>query len=264
MNVKGEFFMPRGLLPDEVLNDIGSGMPNPKKLNEKKRKLNIDIINLVCGPHSNIQIAANCLDDAINLLADSRMALFECYAHGRYYRDFKEQPSEITANYMEQFFLDDLSFRLYASAENLANAILFIFEVSDSDLEPYRTKRSSNQSIVGHYLIDKKSGHPITNAIKQLANSEDWKLSMNYRNRLVHEQPPTIEGLGLVYQRRSRWEKGENGSYSLGLGGSDTPEYSTVQVREFLEKGFSQLIDATETIIDYYIEILQNKGISFS
>ena len=264
MNVKGEFFMPRGLLPDKVLNDIGFGMPNPKKLNETKRKLNIDIINLVCGPHSNIQIAANCLDDAINLLADSRMALFECYAHGRYYRDFKEQPSEITANYMEQFFLDDLSFRLYASAENLANAILFILEISDSDLEPYRKKRSSNQSIVGHYLIDKKSGHPITNAIKQLTNSEDWKLSMNYRNRLVHDQPPTIEGLGLVYQRRSRWEKGENGSYSLGIGGSDTPEYSTVQVREFLEKGFSQLIDATETIIDYYIEMLQNKGISFS
>jgi hypothetical protein len=46
----------------------------------------------------------------------------------------------------------------------------------------------------------------------------------------------------------------------LGLG--DKPEYSIKQVREFLEKGFGELIRATEACIACFDRQLRNHGFS--
>jgi len=231
-------------------------------LHDKALALNPDLISSAFPASSDVPIAAVCFQDATNVLCDCRIALHECHAHGAYYRRHKNPPEEVTAILMERFFLDDLAQRLYAAAEHLANAARFMLGVTDVDLKPYKKNRVSRQSIVGQYLINKQSSHALTQAIQKLATSRDWQLSMHYRGRWVHEQPLSIAGLGIWHKRQSRWRRDTStGKMMLALGSGDKADYSIDQVREFLERGFTCLVQAAGECIAVYEEELLKRGL---
>ena len=253
--------MTRGILPDDELKRIDAKLPNVIRLRQKALQMHPDFICMGFGTGSDIPVAAICFQDATDVLCSARIALCECYAHGIYYRQYKDPPKEGVAIVMEQFFLDDLAVRLYAVAEHLASAIIFMLELTDKDLKPFKAKLISKQSIVGHYLKRHRPDHQITSALVKLSLSKDWQLSMDYRGRWVHNQPPTVKRLGIVYRRHSRWVRnGNTGNMVVHVGVGDKPEYSIAQVRDFLEQGLVELISATRACIDYFEGMLRDVG----
>jgi hypothetical protein len=257
--------MTRGLLPDDELNRIEAKLPSVESLAVKALQMDPNFMYLAFEPGSDIPLAAVCLQDATDVLRDARITLHECYTHGIYYRKYKDPPKEEAAIMMERFFLDDLALRLYATGEHLASAIIFMLELTDEDLKPYKADRASKQSIVGHYLAEERPNHRITKAVDKLASSKDWQLSMDYRGRWVHDQPPTVQGLGIVYRRCSKWERNAKTlKMSITLGVGDKPEYSIEEVRGFLEKGFVELINATQSCIDYFEGMLRDVGFTLT
>ncbi|MGB2768375.1 MAG: hypothetical protein WBC88_01455 [Candidatus Zixiibacteriota bacterium] len=257
--------MTRGLLPDDELNRIQAILPSLKALEGTALHIDPDSMCIGFGSGSDIPVAAICFLDTVDVLRDARIALHECYAHGIYYRQYKDPPDEKAAVFTEKFFLDDIALRLYAAAEHLANAMIFMLELTDNDLEPYKAERASKQSIVGNYLAKELPCHPVTKAVVKVDQCKEWRLSRAYRGRWVHHQPPTVEGLGIVYRRRSRWQRDpKTGKMIVRLGAGDKPEYSTKQVREFLEKGFRELIGATEACIAWLDGKLRDSGFTLS
>jgi hypothetical protein len=88
---------------------------------------------------------------------------------------------------------------------------------------------------------------------------------MGYRNRWVHDQPPTIEGLGNVYERRNRWVTSEDGTTSkLGLGSGDDAEYSIDEIYNFVEPAVFHFVELFKEIFQYYIDLISEQGISIS
>lgn len=257
--------MTRGLLPDDELSRIEAGLPDVIHLRVKSLQMDPSFMYLAFPLGCDIPVTAICLQDATDVLAHSRIALHEFYAHGIYYRRYKQPADEKAAVLMERFFLDDLALRLYAAAEHLASAIIFMLELNDYDLAPYKVERQSKQSIVGHYLAEKLPELEISRAIENLAQCRDWRLSMEYRGKWVHDQPPIVQGLGIVYRRRSKWEQhGDGVKMTIRFGAGDTPDYTIEQVSGFLEKGFQALITATGACIGCFEEMLRSRGFTLS
>lgn len=178
-------------------------------------------------PHDHAPVAIVCFHDCTETLAAIRVALFEYFAHGEYYRTVRRRPVEMVAIFFERFFLDDAAVRMYSAGEHLANAIAFMNNISDADLKPFRGGgRSSQQAVVAAYFRKHHSRSKLTQIMRALAKSADWEFTIKYRNRWVHEQPPSIAGLGRTYRRRLRWivsADGKKRHLDVTLG--DQPEY---------------------------------------
>lgn len=257
--------MTRGLLPDDELRRIDAKLPSLNTLQGMALYIDPDSMCIAFKPGNKMPVAAICFQDTIDALRDARIALHECYAHGIYYRKYKDLADEKAAVLMEKFFLDDIALRLYAAAEHVASAIIFMLELTDNNLAPYKKERASKQSIVGDYLAKELSGHPITKAVVKLDQCKEWRLSRDYRSRWVHHQPPTVEGLGIVYRRRSRWQRDpKTGKMVVRLGVGDEPEYTIQQIRDFLEKGFGELIGVIVICISCFNEKLRDHGFKLS
>jgi len=249
--------MSRGELPQSELVRIDDALTQVIPLQETVLKMHPDLISAKFPIDSTIPMAAICLQDCLDMMCDCRFALTECHAHGVYYRQYKVPPNETTAVYMEKFFLEDVAFRLYAAAEHLASALVCMLEISNTDLAAFTGKRISNQSIVGNYLAARRAGHTITKSVEKLALSNEWNSTMRYRGQLVHEQPPTVAGLGIFFRRPvgggSRWQFDKTkGIRVLAIGGGDAPEFSIQDVTSFVEKGFNLLASVTEECVRYY------------
>ena len=129
-----------------------------------------------------------------------------------------------------------------------------MLEISDEELKPYKIKgnRISQQSIVGNYLRNEKKNNPASDAVITLADSKEWQETMTYRNRLVHEQPPTVRGLGVVYKRRIQWEPSQTGKgYTLQVGGCK-PEYAVDDLIQFINPAMSKFIETFISVAEYY------------
>ncbi|MDQ3819990.1 MAG: hypothetical protein M3362_20265 [Acidobacteriota bacterium] len=151
------------------------------------------------------------------MLADACHAFHEILAHRAWYLEKREIPLERTAIHFTRFYADDVTLRLYAAGEHLANAIIDMMEIKARSLIPYKKKRISRQIIVWEYIKREEPKHAITQAIKKLAQSKEWLATLEYRNAWVHGKPPIVKGLGIQYDRRqTRWEIGEN---YIGLSG---------------------------------------------
>lgn len=161
-----------------------------------------------------------------------------------------EPANEMAAVFFGRFYADDTALRLYSAGEHLAEAIIFMLEISDQQLKKYKRPQRSQQSVVGHFLAEEEPHHPIMRAVLKLSQSKEWRDTNKYRNNWVHEQPPTVEGLGIVYKRVKRWQvaEGEMGTKkrkisSMVIGGGDEPEYSVADLLRFIQPAlfFSQV-----------------------
>ena len=83
---------------------------------------------------------------------------------------------------------------------------------------------------------------------------------MTYRNKWVHEQPPTVAGMGIVYKRGKRWKPLPNGGYTLGIGGGDEPEYSPEDLVGFIKPVIFKFTDTFTSVVEFYTGLLKDAG----
>jgi len=254
--------MSQFLLDDKTIERISKELPDLENLGMAVMSLSPDFISIKFSAESNIPVAAVCLQDTLNALLHVRIGLNECIQHQIWFREKCTPPNEELAVIFMRFYIDGIVSQLYAAAEHLANAIICILELTDDQLEKYRNQRVSQQSILGHYLAKEQSENPITKAVLALATSEQWKKSMFYRGNWVHEQPPTVSGLGPVYERRRRWIQSDDGRTStLGLGGGDEAEYSIDEILGFVQPAIFQFVDLYDKVVHIYFDTIGKKGI---
>jgi len=123
-------------------------------------------------------------------------------------------------------------------------------------MKQYRTRNTSQQVAIGRYLKKEMANHPLSISIQRLADSEDWRATIDYRNRWVHDKPPTIRGLGIIYQRRIRWTR-EGKQKKLFIGGGDEPEFIIQDVLNFIRTAFSLFYETLSEVADFYFRVLE-------
>jgi hypothetical protein len=264
--------MSRGILDGIDVERISQETPDLSELEGMVLSLTPDVLSISSPQDSDVPIASVCFNDALNTLQEARYALFEVFAHQVWYVEKKDPPDKMCAAFFGRFYADDAALRLYSAGEHLANGIIMMLEIADKDLKPYKDKgkqgkeRVSQQLIVGNYLRKKKPIHPITQAVNKLVDSKEkeWYATINYRNRLVHEQPPTVKGLGIVYERKIRWEPLPTGKGHILRGGGDKPEYSVNELVKFIKPAMFQFIDTFTSVIEFYIVLLKSRGVSIT
>jgi len=255
--------MSRGILEHSDIERISKETPDLSALNNLVLRLSPDVLSINYHPESRVPAASVCFQDTLHTLAEARYALHEVFAHRIWYMEKKDPPNEITANFFGRFYADDAALRLYSAGEHLANGIINMLEIDDQELKCYKQQRVSQQSIVGNYLCKQKPSHLVTKVLTKLAKSKEWSAAIEYRNRWVHEQPPTVAGMGIVHKRGERWKPLPNGGYTLGIGGGDEPEYSTEDLVGFIKPAMFQFKDTFTTVVRFYIGMLESRGVSF-
>lgn len=254
--------MSRFLLDNETIERIAKELPDLENLGIPLMKLFPDFISIKYPAESNVPVAAICLQDTLNSLLQVRIGLNECFQHKIWYREKCTPPNEELAIIYMRFYIDGIVSQLYAAGEHLANAIICMLEITERELEKYRNQRVSQQSILGHYLASEQAANPITKAVLALAESREWKKSMSYRGNWVHEQPPTVSGLGPVYKRRRRWIQSEDGkSFKFGIGSGDDAEYSIDEVLKFVQPAIFRFVDLFNQVVGIYLDIISKRGI---
>lgn len=261
--------MSRGILDETDAERISQETPELSELEGIVLSLNPDFLSLSSPRDTDFPIASVCFHDALHTLQEATYALSEVFAHRIWYLEKKDHPDKMCATFFGRFYADDAALRLYSAGEHLANGIIMMLEITDEDLKPYKVKgkqgkeRISQQSVVGNYLRSQKMSHPITEAVNKLVDSKEWCTTINYRNRLVHEQPPTVKGLGIVYKREKRWKLSPKGEYTLGIGGGDKPEYSVEELVKFIQPAMFQFTDTLTSVFKFYIGLLRSCGLTF-
>jgi hypothetical protein len=254
--------MPEVCLDKETSDQIERQLPClDEKMYDQVLSLAPDFISIKFPHDSLVPVAAACFHDTLHTLAEVRYALREARSQGIWYRRKGDLSAKRTAIWVECFFAGDATFRLYSAGEHLANAIVCMMEISDSDLSTFKSKHSSTQAAVGQYLLKQKPGLPVSQAIASLAKSSAWVKAREYRNDLVHEQPPSVHGLGIFYKRSKRWGLPPDGKTSqLSIGGGDKPEFDTLQVIELMTTALELMIDAMKACLAFYEDRLRQAG----
>jgi hypothetical protein len=260
--ITGNKSMSLFLLDEETIERITNELPKLDGSDMAVMKLAPDFISIRYPAESNIPIAAVCLQDTLHALLQVRLGLNECFRHKIWYQEKCSPPNEKLAVIFMRFYIDAIVSQLYAAGEHLANAIICLLDLAEGQLEKYRNNRVSQQSILGHYLANEEADNPITKAVLELAGSKEWRKTMDYRNNWVHEQPPTVSGLGSVYRRCRRWIRSEDGkSFKLGLGSGDDPEYSVDEILKFVQPAILQFVDLFDKVVSIYLDVIGKRGI---
>ncbi len=250
--------MSRFLLDDATLKEIAKKEPIFDDLSEIVLNLAPDLISIQFPIDSDIPVAAVCLHDVIDALYKIRIGLSECYQHEIWFREKKEPPNDTLATVFMEFYIDSVASKLYAAGEHLANALIFMLETSDDQLKKY--KKVSQWSTVGNFLKSELGEHPITQSALSFVSKGDWDKVMLFRNSSVHDKPPTIKGLGIVYKRKKRWRRSEDGKTAkLGIGGGDKPDYSIDEVVEFTHSAVTEFIELFRDVVGFYVDILEKQ-----
>lgn len=211
-----------------------------------------DLISVHYGPDSDVPIAVVCLRDAADYMQEARYALKECISRRVFYTEEIEPPNETNANFFGRFFADGAVLRLYSCAEHIANCIRFFLPITDDELRRYREDRcyTSMAATVGTFLTKERPNHPITLAVLQLAESDDWQFVRQYRNQWVHDQRPAIKGLGVFYERRRRWRISDEGRAMLGIGAGDQPPLTLDTLVARIQNALAALLEVMTAVYD--------------
>jgi len=252
--------MGRGELSAEVLDRINNLLPDLGPRFDEILSLSPDMISVAFHPESDVPVAAVCVMDAVHTIAGARYALLECYAHGTYYRDVTQPPQEMMAVWFERYYVDDVVHRLYAAAEHIANGLLLMFEIGDDPLKRFKKRATSQQTTVGRLLLQEHPDREISKSIKALTESTEWDAAMSYRGKLVHQQPPLVSGLGIVYRRKRRWRPTPKGSFYLGIGGGDPSEFQPSELIATCRGALFRLVTVWDVSMAEFMEVLRQKG----
>jgi len=242
----------------ETYTQADQKLPDIDQLKEQILYLAPDFISINIDPDSYFPVAAACFRDTEITLAETRYALLESLAHKIWYREKTDPPNELNAVFFGRFYADDAALRLYSAAEHLAKAVVYILNIDDNKI---KTNRSGSRfGTIRKILLKEKPKHPITRAIDALYKSKEWKSTVKYRDSWVHQQPPIIKGLGVVYERKRRWKRFETDrTLELG-GGGDKAQYSIDDVLGFICPSLSQFKDTLTTVLGFYIADLNKMG----
>jgi hypothetical protein len=258
--------MSRGLLDESELRRISHDIPDLGKLQQMIGTISPDFISSAFPPESSVPESSVCIKEALHILAEARYALHEVFAHRIWYREKKEPPSEVASTFFGRFYADDAALRLYSAGEYyLANAIIMMLGITRRELRPYNQRGKSRLHVIRCFLNVQKADHPLAKVVAKLADSKEWCATIKYRNRWVHEQPPTIKGLGIVYKRGRRWKVSSTGKERmLAVGGGDVPEYSIDDLVGFIQPAMFLFSDTLTCVVKFYIELLESQGISIT
>lgn len=245
---------------------IKSLIPELDEIHDKIISFQPDFISILFDHKNLVPVASICLRDCISILYNAKYALY--WAH---YHNFILSRKEIAIDQMSEishikFYADDVALRLYSAGEHLANSIINMFNLSKHDLKPYKKRRTSNAIIIGNYLQENEPNNKITVAVNRIVQLHEWHETIRYRDKWVHEQPPQINGQGIIYKRKIRWQF--NGKEtrpgvkvrSLDIGGSDKPDILIENLLLYVTTSFSALVKLLTEVIDYYQDILTNYG----
>ena len=125
----------------------------------------------------------------------------------------------------------------------------------------------SLQSTVADFMRKQMQSHLLTKRVIALGTSKEWQKAMDYRNNWVHDQPPTVAGLGHVFERKKRWTRVEQNVsvlYTLGVGGGDPPKYTIDQIIAFVEPALNGFADTFIAVVDFYQALLEKNGIKMN
>lgn len=266
--------MSRGMLDDADWEKIYQEIPDLSNLGDMVLHLPPDFTAVHFPPKSDIQEVPAIFHGVFHTLKYAVYALREVFAHQIWYLEKKDPPNKMAAAFFGHFYADDVALRLYSAGEQyLVDAIKKMLEISEEQLVPYKKKRKrkykrekinpreiTRLEIVGDFLSAQEKVYPFTEAITSLTDLKEWKTTVDYRNRWVHEQPPTVAGMGIVYKRGKRWKPLPNGGYTLGIGGGDKPEYSVEDLVGFVKPAIFKFTDTLNSVIKFYTELLKDAG----
>lgn len=258
-----------GKLDERTQKQIESLLPDLVELaNRVLMGLNPVGVSVAFDPESSIPVAAPCLGDALHVTGEARYALREAFAHLAWYREKRpEGPNEPAAVFLAGFYATAASSCLYAAGEDVANAIVEMFEIDRQELDPEGGKQTSLQSKVGAFLLKCMPTHRVSTSVVALAESVEWRNTIKWRNRWVHEQA-SVRGLGIVYEREKRWKRcvGADGSqgFILPFGGGDLQEYCVDDVLGFVKCAYSEFVRTFSEVVTCYEGIVSNARIRFS
>ncbi len=251
----------RGKLSVIENRSIERKLPKLTGLVETVLALTPDLISIGFSPSSLVPIASVCLRDATDVLSDVKYALFEAYAHKRWYEKHEPKDNDWVGIHFARFYTDDACLRLYSTGEHLASAIINMYELPKTDFKKSRSHRGASRlSRVGSYLSARRPAEKLTTALQALLNSKEWQSTVDYRNNWVHTQPALISGVGIVYKRRNRWTV-SNGGMGVSFGGGDQPEISINQLLSFVQPSTKLLTKALRISVASYVKLLGPAGI---
>ena len=232
----------RGELGEHYGKIVNETVPEAVSIQRWALRLDPARLAMVFGPGTNRDEIAACLQDAASFLAEARYALAEAHAHWLWHTEMAEQPDAKSARFWSQFYLDDAILRMYSTAET-------VVAFADLHFDSRAMKRALSKKVrkelrgqsrfigLGKLLQAVGSTDDLQTAVVMVANDPNWLFVTDYRNKWIHEQRPRLEGLGLSYQRRKRWQQDKHdrssNTWVLGIGGGDPPDLT---VDEFFEK----------------------------
>ena len=257
--------MSRGELDQATLEQIDSRLPRVTTLAERVLGLSPAFVSMCFQPESSVPVAAPCLHDAFHVACEARYALHETFAHLVWYREKRQKPDEGAAVWLALFYTTAAASCLYAAAEDLANALVEMFELDRKKVNQEGNSGTSVHAKVGAYLSKNIPTEAVTRAVCSLGQSESWRKAMQWRNRWVHEQS-LVRGLGIVYNREKRWRSytdadGTRG-VELGFGGGDMPDHSVDDVVAFVVLAFEGFLRILDEVVTSYLNILSKAGIT--
>jgi len=267
--------MSRGILGQSDIERISKETPDLSALQDSVLRLSPDFLSLDYHLGSRVPIASVCFRVVLDILTEARYALREVFAHRIWYLEKTDPPNEMAANFYGRFYADDAALRIYSAGEQyLVDAIKKMLGVKKRQLAPFKKERKdkykkegkrpreiSGLEIIADFLNVQETAYPFTEAITSLKDLEEWKTTVDYRNRWVHEQPPTVAGMGIVYKLGRRWKPLPDGRYTLGIGGGDEPEYSPEDLVGFIKPAMFQFKDTFASVVEFYIEMLDSPGL---
>jgi hypothetical protein len=113
-------------------------------------------------------------------------------------------------------------------------------------------------------LEKEQPNNMLTQPVLNLAKSDEWKKVTAYRTNLVHEQPPSIKGLGITYKRKRRWvlssTNNRETTFTLSIGSGNGAEHSVDEIMDFVQTATLSFVKLCDEVVSFYTDILSSYG----
>ena len=205
---------------------------------------------------STVPEAAVCLRDATDVLMQIKHALSELLSFRIWYLERKDPPNEAAADYMAQFYSDDIVLRLYAAVAHLESALIAMMEIDKNSWKSYGKRGIGKNTLA--YLNDRHLRTEITAMWSRLLSSREWNAVRQYRNDWVHGKPPIVKGWGDQFNRGTRWKENGDGVRQLTVrSGGDSPDWRIEQLVNVVKRTVLLVFQTTEDMVDYYLDKIE-------